>query len=147
MRVIAVILQQLALLLRLRVFNMTIYSDINFRVSVQPKQIVTDADAVNQNIAAIFDTPVRSKWFRPRIGSNINSYLFEPIDDITADNIRREMEIALESNGEFRVIFNTVQVIPDPDNQQYYVEISYTAPELEKQNQTFKFNLQRGIIR
>jgi len=121
------------------------YSDISFSIDYVPNEIVADADAINQNITIIFDTPIRSKWFRPRNGSNVNRWLFDPIDDVTAQNIKHDMELALYNNQEFRVQFTSIVVIPDYDNTQYYVEIQYIAPELEKQNQTFVFNLSRGI--
>lgn len=124
---------------------MAIYKDVNFNLSILPVETVEDAAAINQNIAAIFDTPIGSKWFRPGIGCKVESLLFDPIDDITADAIKYEMEVALSNNGEFRVKFTSVTVMPDIPNQQYYVEIAYTAPELERQNQVFKFNLSRGI--
>lgn len=122
-----------------------LYSDVNFTVSIDPVEIVEDAKAINQNIASIFDTPVGSKWWRPNIGSNVESLLWEPIDEVTADALKNDMELALERNGEFRVQFKSVLVIPDIPAQNYYVEIAYTAPMLEKKNQIFKFNLSRGI--
>jgi phage baseplate assembly protein W len=124
---------------------MALYSDVNFTPIIRPVEIVTDADSINQNIAAIFDTPVGSKWFRPSIGSNVNALLFDPIDDITSDALRYEMETALRRNGENRVNFTEVIVIPDPDNLQYYVEIHYNAPQLMLRNQIFRFNLSRGV--
>lgn len=124
---------------------MAIYSDINFDPINIPQELVLDADAVNQNIAAIIDTPIGSKWFRPRIGSNIQALLFEPIDDVTSDALRYELETTLRRNGENRVFFKEVIVLPDPDNQRYYVEIHYTAPQLQVRNQIFKFNLSRGV--
>lgn len=124
---------------------MAIYSDVNFNPIIRPVELVTDGDAINQNIAAIFDTPVGSKWFKPPIGCNINALLWEPIDDITSDAIRYEMETALRRNGENRINFTNVIVLPDPDNQQYYVEIHYNAPQLNARNQVFRFNLSRGI--
>lgn len=121
-----------------------VYSDVNFVAGVEPSEIVTNEQAINQNIAMIFDTPYKSKWYRPRIGSNIHKYLFEPIDQTTADRIRFDMLQALSENGEWRVVFDAVLVLPDPENEQYFVMIRYRAPDLEDRQYTFQFNLVRG---
>lgn len=121
-----------------------IYSDVNLTAGLEPNELVFNAESVNQNIASIFDTPLRSKWHRPRIGSDVNRYLFEPIDDITSERIKYAMERALEDNYERRVVFTRIDVLPDPANDQYFVNIQYRAPELEAREFTFQFNLSRG---
>lgn len=126
--------------------NITVlYSDVNLMAGVEPNELVLNSSSVNQNIANIFDTPRKSKWFRPRIGSDVNRHLFEPIDDITASKIKYSMTRALDDNFERRVIFTDITVIPDPANDQYFVSIRYRAPELEAQEVTFQFNLSRGF--
>jgi len=122
-----------------------LYSDINLSAGQEPSEIVTNGDAINQNIAAIFETPKGSKWFRPTVGSDVNRHLFEPIDDITASKLKYSMERALEENGEYRIIFSSISVIADPTNAQYYVKIMYRAPELEERDYNFQFNLSRGF--
>lgn len=122
-----------------------VYSDINLSAGLEPSELVFNSDSVNQNIASIFDTPKLSKWHRPQIGSDVNRFLFEPIDDITSDRIKYAMERALEENFETRVIFTLIEVIPDPGNDQYYVNVQYRAPMLEAREFTFQFNLSRGF--
>lgn len=122
-----------------------LYSDINYRPRVTPVEVLYDGAAINQNIAMIFDTPKKTKWFRPHIGSNINALLFEPLDDVTADQLKYSMSTALSTNGEYRVQFTDVVVMPDIINQQYYCEVHYEAPELSLRKQVFKFNLSRGV--
>jgi phage baseplate assembly protein W len=121
------------------------YSDINLFLGTSDKNLlVTDVNAVNQNIMMILDTPKQSKWWRPRIGSNISKFLFEPIDDLTATKIKTEIVQVLESNGEFRVKLNYVDVIPDYDNEQYYVEVGYNSTLLNQNNLSFAFNMARA---
>ena len=122
-----------------------VYSDVNLLAGVEPDELVFNDRALNQNIAAILDTPIGSKWFRPRIGSNLNRHLFEPIDEITAEKIRRDLASALEANYERRLVFTRIEVIPDPQNEQYFVSLEYTAPELESRMFTFQFNYSRGF--
>jgi len=122
-----------------------LYSDVNLYAGVTQNELVKNEHSLNQNIACIFETPKRSKWFRPRLGSDVGKHLFEPIDDVTASRIQYDMERALEDNGEFRIVFDQIIVIPDPQNSQYFVNIRYRAPELEARQFTFQFNLARGF--
>lgn len=121
------------------------YSDLNlFLGSSDKKLLATDIEAINQNIMMILDTPKQSKWWRPRIGSNLSRYLFEPMDDLTASKIKTEITQILEANGELRVKLNYVDVVPDYDNAQYYVEIGYNSVTLNQNNISFAFNMARA---
>lgn len=122
-----------------------LYSDVHLQAGAVPQELVFNADSLNQNIASIFETKKKSRWFRPRIGSDVSSHLFEPIDEITASRIRYDMERALADNLEHRLVFDEIVVIPDPAQEQYYVSITYRAPELDARQFTFTFNLARGF--
>lgn len=123
---------------------MPIYSDVNLWLGDQdPNTVVTDVDAVNQNILMIVTTPIRSKWFRPRIGSNIPQYLFDPVDDFGAQRIQSEMMTLFPRNGEYRITVESVVVIPVPDDQAYYVSMTYNSPYLDPSRVVFNFNLAR----
>jgi phage baseplate assembly protein W len=123
---------------------MPVYSDVNlFLGAGSPNTLVTDADSVNQNIMLICTTPIRSKWFRPRIGSNIPEYLFDPVDDISAQKIRTEILTLFPRNGELRITVESVIVIPVPDEQVHFVSMTYTSPYLDPSRVKFDFNLAR----
>lgn len=118
------------------------FSDLNLNIRGDNRPLVTDVDSINQNIKLILTTPIRSKWFRPKFGSNISSYLFDPVDAFTASKIRGEIFTVLERNAEYRVKPIRVEIIPDPDNQEYYVGITYTSPYAS--GEVFlEFNLRR----
>lgn len=122
-----------------------IYSDINlFTGSADKRSLVTQIDSINQNILVLLDTPVKSKWWRPRIGSNIDKFLFEPMDNLTASKIRSDIHSALETNGETRVEIQTVEVLPNTEEQYYYVELWYDVPTLNVNNVQFIFNLSKA---
>lgn len=124
-----------------------LYSDVNLWLSpLAPYMVLIDEDAVNQNLLVLCDTPVGSKWFRPTIGSAILSYLFDPLDDVTASAIETELEQMLADNGERRIIITKVDVVPDYDNMRYYVEIRYDAPFLNASRISFRFYLQRERV-
>ena len=121
-----------------------LYSDINLYVGrFSNKELVFDEDAINQNIFLIITTPIRSKWFRIRYGSNIPAYLFEPMDDMTARAIRQEISTLLSRNSELRVKIESVLVVPNYTSQMYAVEIIYTAPNINGEPIVFQFGLNK----
>ncbi len=124
--------------------NAPIYSDINLWVGKFSNDlIVHDYDAINQNIFLIVTTPIRSKWFDPFLGSNIPKYLFEPLDDITASDIKTEIGTLLTRNLEYRVKIENVRVIPNYDMQVYGVEVNYVCDELSDASNQFQFALNK----
>lgn len=124
--------------------NAPIYSDINLWVGKFSNDlIVHDYDAINQNIFLIVTTPIRSKWFDPFLGSNIPKYLFEPMDDITASDIKTEIGTLLTRNLEYRVKIENVRVIPNYDMQVYGVEVNYVCDELSNASNQFRFALNK----
>lgn len=122
-----------------------LYSDITYSNVKYPETMLADERAVVQNVLAIFETTPNSKWFRPRIGTDVQSEIFEPHDQITADSIKRKLETALPANGEFRMRFQVVEVIPDYENQQYYVNLMYDIPTLGLTSRQIEFNLDRVV--
>lgn len=124
-----------------------IYSDVNLLAGVlSPYVILIDGSAVNQNILVLCDTPVGSKWHRPRIGSVILSYLFDPFDEDTASAIETELSSMLKDNGEYRVVVNSVEVLPDWNNARYYVSIIYTVPAINPRRIKFDFYLSKEKV-
>lgn len=124
-----------------------LYSDVNLWAGVlSPYIILVNESAVNQNILVLCDTPVGSKWFRPRNGTAVLAYLFEPFDDKTAGAIEIELGAMLRNNDENRVIIHKVEVIPDWNNMRYYVEIKYSAPGLDLNKVSFAFYLSKERV-
>lgn len=121
-----------------------LFSDVALYVGrFTTKELVTDYDAINQNIFLILTTPIRAKWWRPRLGSNIPAYLFQPMDDTTAGQIRTEILTLLARNMEYRVVINSVLVVPNYDTQLYAVEITYTAVDISGERNKFQFSLNK----
>lgn len=119
-----------------------IYSDVSIDAGTNNNaELVINENSINQNILMISQTPIGSKWWRPHIGSNLHQYLFEPVDDVTADKIRRSLSYALQNNLENRVVFTKVEVLPDRQNQNFYVNVEYYVSRLEGRTVSFEFTL------
>lgn len=119
-----------------------VYSDVSLEAGTSnDAELVVNEHSINQNILLISQTPIGSKWWRPKIGSNLHQYLFDPVDEETADNIRRELKYALEGNLEFRVQFTKIEVLADKANQNFYVNVEYRVSQLEGKTVSFEFTL------
>lgn len=117
------------------------YSDINLQAGRLPNALVYEEDAINQNILLIIFTAIGSAWFDPGIGCIIPQLLFDPIDDLSAMKIQREIMTILPRHSETRVVVTSCVVLANPDAQDYYVDIGYTAPGLDGRKIHFVFNM------
>lgn len=103
---------------------MALYSDLNYiKPSIGDR--VYDIDSVFQSIFSIIGTKKGERVFRPTFGMNLNSYLFEPCDEITARSILYDISNTMEQ--EPRVSFNTSKssVIPVPADKLFIITIVF----------------------
>lgn len=128
----------------LEIPNQVVFSDINPDVSLDgPFELVFNEESIVKSLETCFTTPRFSRVFRRKFGSRLLDLLFQPLDQITADAIGFELKQVAEQ-WEKRIANINVVVIPDYDNQQYYVELTYTIPLLGNKMVNYKFNLQQG---
>lgn len=123
-----------------------LYSDINYNIGVRGnKTVVTNLESIKQNILLILGTPIHTKWFRPETGNYLDTYLFDPIDDLQAGKITDEIYRVLQNSPQLenRIKVVNINVLPDEPNNQYYVEIFYEVPEFKSNNETLGFGLAR----
>ena len=123
--------------------TVVIFSDINVDVLDDgPFELVLNEDAVRKSLENIFTTPYGSRPFRRRFGSKLMELLFEPVDRTTAS----KMETMLRETAklwETRISDPYVVVLPDPENQRFYVEMTYTIPDLGDKMVNYRFNVSR----
>lgn len=105
-----------------------IYSDIDLGFQRHPvKNDVsknTNVEAVKRSVLNLLFLKHYEKLKQPDIGCDIYSYLFEPVDAITASNIKNAVEDVI-NNYEPRVELVSVVVKPDVQNQTYDVIITF----------------------
>ena len=80
--------------------------------------------AIARSLRNIIFTSPGEKFFNPDFGSNISKVLFENIDEISAIQIKEEIELSIK-NFEPRVRLQEVEINPDYDNNQFDVTINY----------------------
>lgn len=93
----------------------------------------TDHDAIKNSIRNIFSTRPGQKLLTPDFGSSLEKYLFEPVTDSLAKIIGNEILNAI-STYEPRVDVLNIRVTPQPDLNQYSIQVIYSFLELKTQN-------------
>ena len=102
------------------------FSDID--VDFMPNPITSDIlkktneNAIAQSIGNLLQTSHYERLFNPELGCNLKRYLFEPIDNITTNNIIEEITKTIV-NYETRVQLLDVTANPDYDKNGYDVSI------------------------
>jgi phage baseplate assembly protein W len=96
-----------------------------------------DLESVKNGIRNIFSYKKGERIILPAFGNNLNKFLYEPINNYTAENIGLEIS-SMISTWDPRVNIIKVLVIPKPDDNQYDVAVIYSVPSLN--NQPIKFN-------
>ena len=121
------------------------YSDINLYTNTKPNDEVRDIESVKQSLWLIIGTPKRSRWFRPNFGTSIERLLFDPLDYTTATRIRAELTNALGNarTGDRRIVVSEIKVIPDTENQHFFVRLVVTVPSLNIKKENIEFGLRR----
>ena len=85
-----------------------------------------DIAAIRQSMKNIIYTRVNERPFDPTWGSQVHQLLYEPIDSITSNALRKLVVQAIE-NHEPRVKIETVTVDPKPEQNEYIVNLYFFA--------------------
>ncbi len=121
-----------------------IYSDVNHEVNTtSTSELVFNEWSINQSILTILDTKRGTRVFRRNFGSNMIDLVFLPLTTTTQMRIYRELVKAIEEH-EPRIVIELAEVIPDYENQQWFIEITYRIPTLNNKTAVFNFNIVQG---
>ena len=96
--------------------------------------------AIARSLRNIVFTSPGEKFFNPDFGSNISKVLFENIDEISAIQIKEEIELSIK-NFEPRVRLTEVEINPNYDNNQFDVTINYKITGIDVPPQQLEFVL------
>jgi len=101
---------------------------------------VEGSEAVQNAIDNILSVQPGERLFKPKFGCNLESLLFEPIDDTTSELIRIELYNCVENNDpRISVIPSQTTVIPSPDEYRYDINLAVEVLGIGDAN--FKFSL------
>ena len=88
-----------------------------------------DIPSIKNSIANIFLTSPGQKILNPTFGIDLRRYLFDPVSDFTAYQIKNDIENNL-TDQEPRIQLERTSVLPDPDRQEYYITLQINVPAL-----------------
>jgi phage baseplate assembly protein W len=121
-----------------------VYSDVNQALGTSsPYELLYNEDAIKQSILTILGTRRKSRVCRRAFGYSIEELLFEPLDNVTAILLRTRIQDAI-GKEETRVVLDSVEVLADYDNDQYYTAIIGHIPRLANKSFNLNFNLKRS---
>lgn len=119
------------------------FSDIKFEASDPSNDLATDREAIVQRIMLILGTNRRTRWRRPQYGANIEPLLFDPVDRVTAIELQRRIIEGLNDrdNGAGDIVVRNVEVLPNPDENQFFCNVVVDVPRLGLFNESVTFGL------
>ena len=104
------------------------FKDINMTFKKHPVTddlvVSRDASAIKQAIVNLLLTNKGEKLFNPQYGSNIRSYLFEPLDYGTAQQIIGNIEFTI-SKWEPRIQILDLDAVPNYNDNGFDVQMTY----------------------
>ena len=103
--------------------------------------ILKNENAIARSVRNIVFTLPGEKFFNENFGSRISKLLFENVDDLTASSIKDEIERSIRNN-EPRVRLRSVKTLPNFENNEFDVTITYDIIGADVPAQQLEFVLQ-----
>ena len=121
------------------------FKDLSLSFKINPINLdliaIKNETAIARSIRNLVLTYPGERFFNPYLGSKVSRSLFENMDVGTASIIKEEIQLTIE-NYEPRVKVIKVEVIPDFDNNNYNVTVTYDIIGIELDPQQLSFALQ-----
>ena len=121
------------------------FKDISMSFQVNPltSDLITikNQTAIARSLRNLVLTSPGERFFNNSLGSRVNELLFENMDDLTASDIKSEIENTIE-NFEPRVNLLETRVSANPDSYEFDVVITYEIVGIDAQAQQLSFALQ-----
>ena len=117
---------------------------MSFKVSPLTYDLIANKNetAIARSIRNLILTTPGERPFNPELGSQVSRLLFEPIDDITTQALKEQIENTV-NNFEPRVRLRQVVVKPNYDADEYDISIRYDIVGIEATPQQLSFALQQ----
>jgi phage baseplate assembly protein W len=105
-----------------------LYSDLDLTFNRIPvtKDVARryDDQAVIASVRSLLLTNFYERPFQPNLGSNVDKLLFEPVNNLTAGLIAKEITNVI-NNFEPRVSIETINVTPNLDENSFIVKLQF----------------------
>ena len=104
------------------------FKDLNITFKKHPVTndvvVSKDASAIKQAIVSLLLTNKGERLMNPKYGSDIRSYLFEPLDYGTAAQIKANIQSTID-RFEPRISISDIKCIPNFNDNGFDVEMTY----------------------
>ena len=121
------------------------FKDISAVFEVNPLNddliVLKNSNAIARSIRNLIFTNRGDKPFSPFLGSRVNEMLFDPMDQLSSESVKSEIERTINS-FEPRAELKKVTVTPDFDGNQYDVVIKYQIIGIDADTQQLSFALE-----
>ena len=110
---------------------MPTYSDIDINLERQTDgdiKVNTEIDAVKNSLHNIVKTLQGSRRMFPEFATNVQSLLFEPVDEFTAQQLG-EILISSIQRWDSRVIIENLNIVSDEDRGLYECSLTFRITE------------------
>ena len=122
------------------------FKDISFNFSKNPitKDIVVlkNEEAIKQSVKNLVLTQINERFFRPLLGTNTTSYLFELSTGFAENALIDEITTVLKEN-EPRILLSNISVNSNPDGYSFECFVEYFIVGIPEAVQTVDFILVR----
>ena len=103
--------------------------------------ILKNENAIRKSVRNLIETIPKERFFNPLIGSDVRSSLFEFVDVASASFIQNQIKLAI-LNYEPRVSDLDVLVLPNPDTNEFEVNLSFNIIGQDYPTQEYTFILE-----
>jgi hypothetical protein len=115
-------------------------NQLNRKEQLKDIQAIFDVEAIKTSISNAFLTSPGQKILNPTFGIDLRRYLFEPVDEFTAEDIQDDIERKLP-RSEPRIVVKNVSVVGNEDEQEYDVSLQIDVPSLGVKGLSLKSKL------
>jgi phage baseplate assembly protein W len=123
------------------------YKDISVPISRDPNNYDLaanfDLQAIKQSLRNIFDWSPGERILNPEFGNPLLEFMYEPINAETAQRIASSLRRSI-GLWEPRVRIENLKILPKPDDNEYYIELTYSIPSLKITAQLYPMILSNG---
>lgn len=123
--------------------NNVIFRDIHTNFKVDSKDLLTsdNLEGINNSLRNIFAFNKGEHILLPEFGCSLYQFLYEPINNNTANRIVMELGQMFEI-WEPRINILNINVIPNAEQNEFHIELEYDIPALNQDNKyTFETSL------
>lgn len=100
-------------------------------IAIVGTETLYDSDSIKQSILTLLKTQKGERLFRPNTGSDLESILWQPMSDSTANDLKTEIIATIQQDP--RCVISELEVTADASNYCYNVYLSVLVNGVESQ--------------